>query len=107
MKKAGDAFIKQDQDKSRVDLIPALATLEVGRVMGHGAKKYDVHNWRNVDDRARYLAAAERHLLEYKSGKDLDDDSGMMTLAHAAASVLMLLECEIDGLGEDTRAVHR
>jgi hypothetical protein len=96
-------FTKNDDDKPAVELLPPLALLETAKVLGFGAKKYDPDNWRRVDDRRRYLAASLRHLLEYAAGKDLDEDSGLPTVAHAACSVLFLLEAHLEGLGEDTR----
>ncbi len=97
-------FKKLDAGKSRLDLVPPKTMLEVGDVLAVGAEKYSVHNWRKVDDRGRYLAAAQRHILAYQAGEDMDDDDGLPHLSHAICCLLFLRECDIDNLGEDTRA---
>lgn len=96
-------FVKNDAGKPRMGLLPPWALESVAKVLTFGAKKYRAHNWRRVDVRSRYLDATLRHLGEYQKGRDIDPDSGLRHLAHAACSVLFLLECEILGLGEDDR----
>jgi len=96
-------FIKNDEGKARMGLLPPFATKAVARVLTFGAQKYKAHNWRRVDVRSRYLDATERHIGEYKMGRDIDPDSGLRHLAHAACSLLFLLECEILELGVDDR----
>ena len=96
-------FRKYDSDKPRMDLVPPKAIREVAEVLTHGAKKYGDHNWRQVDKRTRYAAAAQRHLNSWLSGEDTDPDSGLPHLAHALCSLAMLRECEIEGLGRDDR----
>ncbi|TPV93168.1 MAG: hypothetical protein B7733_21920 [Myxococcales bacterium FL481] len=96
-------FTKHDGGKPRPDLLPPLALMETSAVLEFGARKYAPGNWRKVEDRQRYMAATLRHLLEYQSGKDADPESKLHVLAHAACSLLFLLECELAGLGADTR----
>ena len=96
-------FTKHDKGKSALELLPSHAVTAVGDVLTYGAKTYSADNWRKVDDRRRYLGAALRHLMAYAGGEDLDSESGLRHLAHAACSVLFLLEADILDLGEDTR----
>ncbi len=99
-------FVKHDQSKPRLELLPPVAIGRVGEVLGHGAEKYSADNWRRVDDRRRYLGATLRHLMAYAAGEDVDDDSGLPHLAHAACSVLFLLEADELGLGADSRPTN-
>jgi len=101
--KSGPVFVKHDDGKPSLELLPPVAIEMVGRVLRHGAEKYAADNWRRVDDRRRYLGAALRHLFAWAKGEDVDPDSGLPHLAHAACSVLFLLEADVDGLGDDTR----
>lgn len=96
-------FVKNDAGKPRMSLLPPWALESVARVLTFGAEKYRAHNWRLVDERSRYADATLRHVNEYLKGRDIDPDSGLRHLAHAACSVLFLLECEILGLGADDR----
>lgn len=81
--------------------IPDRAMLEVGRVMKHGAEKYDKcdalyeNNWRKGISQSDLLSAMERHLRAYKHGETFDkgeDGSGLSHLAHVAANALMAEE---------------
>jgi len=84
---------KDDQAKPRYDLMPLQAERHVVDVLTYGAKKYAPENWRHVPDaRARYHAAARRHLAAWAGGEQMDPESGLPHLAHAACCILFLLE---------------
>ena len=85
-------FMKFDTDKLRYDLMPVLAEEEVVAVLTKGAKKYKPNNWRKVDDRDRYIAAAYRHMAAHRKGELLDPETGLMHLAHAATNLLFIVE---------------
>lgn len=70
----------------------------VAKVSEYGAKKYDWHNWANVDDGFdRYSDAMMRHLL-LESIEDHDDESGLLHAAHAAWNAMCRLELLLRGL---------
>lgn len=85
---------KFDGDKPRTDLLSPTALLEIAKVMGHGAKKYDAHNWRKGIEWSRLLGAAMRHLLAFMDGQDKDPETGFSHLAHLGCCVMFLLEYE-------------
>ena len=97
--------VKHDSDKPSLDLLPFSALIEVGKVLSYGAAKYSRDNWRNGNGLAwsRLLAAALRHLFAWGRGENVDQESGNLHLAHAAACVLFLLTYEVDGGGHDDR----
>lgn len=92
---------KDDQGKPRLDLIPPLAELELGRVLGHGAAKYGVLNWTGIADKDRFLAAAKRHINALLRGETLDADSGLHHAAHAACSMMMYYDLAQGEIGAD------
>ena len=95
---------KDDQGKLRYDLIPAWPLEQLAAVMTYGAKTYGDHNWRKGLKYSQLYAAAQRHLNAFWQGDDIDEDSGLPHLAHAAANMLMLLEYDhrhYDELGFD------
>ncbi len=96
-------FIKHDAGKPALELLPPLALIEVGKILAYGAQKYAAHNWRKVNDRARYTGATLRHLFAYMAGEDNDPESGQPHLAHVATNALFMLECDLANLGKDTR----
>jgi hypothetical protein len=88
--------VKHDQHKPRFDLIPPHAERQVAEVLEYGARKYAPDNWRKVDDaRARYLAAARRHINASQTGESIDPESGLNHLAHAITSLMFILELEL------------
>jgi hypothetical protein len=97
---------KADGEKLPLHLLPPRALEQVGRVLAFGAAKYGPDNWRRPPGlaRSRYYAATLRHLLAWWRGEDTDPESGLPHLAHAACSVLFLVE-QSDGSapGEDDR----
>lgn len=85
------AGIKHDQGKSRIDLVPPGAIIEVAKVLTDGAKKYEDHNWRKGIAYSRLYSAIQRHLLAFWLGEDIDK-SGHRALAHACTDIMMLME---------------
>ncbi len=51
----------------------------------------------------RLFGALLRHAYAWASGEDKDKDSGLPHLSHAIATGLMIMDLEIDGIGEDDR----
>lgn len=84
--------LKHDGNKPPVDLLSTDALEQIARVLGFGATKYARHNWRKGIAWSRVVAAAMRHLLAWKDGEDLDEESGLSHLAHAGCCVMFLLE---------------
>lgn len=72
--------------------------------MGDGARKYGPYNWREKDVKARvYVAAAQRHLMQWLDGEEVASDSGVHHLAHAAACMFILLDALETGCLDDDR----
>lgn len=93
----GKYQFKADQGKSRVDLLSPQFILALGDVMRFGASKYSEESWRKVPEgQKRYYAAAMRHLLDWKGGERINEESGLPHLAHAAVNIMFLAELEGD-----------
>ncbi|QDU39695.1 hypothetical protein Mal4_40410 [Maioricimonas rarisocia] len=91
-------------DKPPLHLIPPAAEILEAVVMGLGARKYGEFNWRMSPVRASvYVAAARRHLLQWFDGQDDDPESGVSHLAHARASLGILLDAIATGNVIDDR----
>jgi hypothetical protein len=86
---------KFDSGKSEYGLIPPHALEEMVKVLTLGAQKYDRDNWRYVPDgKRRYFDAAQRHLWAWKRGEQVDPESGIHHLAHAATNLFFLYELD-------------
>lgn len=96
--------LKADDGRDRWDLLPWEPTRDIVRVLGHGARKYSEKNWLKVENaRARYFAAAMRHLFAWWAGEKLDRESGLPHLAHAGCNLLFL--AHFDQAPPETRLV--
>jgi hypothetical protein len=81
---------KDDSAKIRVDLLDPLALEGLAAVLTFGANKYAAHNWRGGIHYSRLLAAALRHILAFSRGEELDPESGLSHIDHAACCLMFL-----------------
>ena len=81
---------KNDSDKVDLSLLPPLSIIGIGRVLGMGAAKYDRFNWRGGIKYSRLLGAALRHIFAYIGGEDIDKESGISHIHHAACNLVFL-----------------
>lgn len=82
---------KFDSGKPGMDMVPYDGIVEVAKVLDFGAKKYAPGNWSKGIELSRLLAAAERHIGEFKEGRDVDPESGLGHLGHAACNLLFAI----------------
>ena len=94
MTKTREQIDAEKAQKPRPDLIPGCALLAVGEVLAYGYGKHGRCTWRNAGtEQARaetHIASAWRHMCEI--GSD-DAESGLPHLHHAAAQLLIAIEC--------------
>jgi hypothetical protein len=84
---------KFDGGKLQYGLIPPHALKEMVRVLTFGAEKYEPDNWKKVpESKRRYFDAMQRHIWAWKEGEQIDPESGIHHLAHAACCLFFLLE---------------
>ena len=84
--------VKHDQGKLRYDLEPPEAREEVIKVYTFGATKYADRNWEKGIKFSRNIAAAERHLAEFKKGNMMDPETKTNHLANAIVNLSMMLQ---------------
>jgi len=81
------------KEKLRFDLLPVDALIEVVKIYNYGAKKYPSdRNWEGGLFWSRVFGSLQRHSWAFWNGEDLDKESGLSHLAHAAWCCLALLE---------------
>lgn len=91
------AGIKYDSKKPRPSLLPFDSIDEILKVLEYGAQKYAPDNWKQVVPRSRYIDATLRHLIAWQKGEDVDDETNISHLAHAATNILFLIHFELQG----------
>jgi hypothetical protein len=88
--------IKHDQAKLPWHLLPYDAIEQVVKVLNFGANKYEDRNWEQGIAYSRLFAASQRHLTSwFQNREDLDPESNLNHLAHAACCVLFALALEL------------
>jgi len=84
-------------------MIPVEALKHEAKVFEYGASKYTKNNYKNGMKWSRLLDASLRHIYAFSSGQNLDEESSLNHLAHARASLAMILFYIENDLGEDDR----
>lgn len=89
--------------KVPLHLVPPSSMIYLGMAFGNGAAKYGAYNWRSTNIAASvYYAAALRHLVAWWDGEQNAKDSGLPHLAHALASIALIVEgTEVGNLVDD------
>jgi hypothetical protein len=77
---------------SQLSCAPPEGLRELGKVFAMGAAKYERHNFRKGYAWSLSADALLRHVIEWIDGNDLDDESGLNHLAHAAWHCLNLIQ---------------
>lgn len=95
--------VKHDLGKPRISLISRVFLIGIANVLTFGAKKYDADNWRLGMDWRRAIDATLRHVLAWADGEDLDPETGLSHLYHAACELMFLAEWQEFGVGRDDR----
>lgn len=81
--------------KPRLTLVPPSGLIYASLAMANGADKYGSYNWREKKVQAMiYLDAAMRHLQSWQDGEENASDSGVPHLAHALATILILIDAK-------------
>lgn len=83
---------QKERRAARFDLLPWGALWRVAEVYGHGAGKYEDHNWRRGIPVSTMIGAAGRHLAAIAEGEDFDPESGLPHAAHLAFHALGLID---------------
>jgi len=105
MTEAATTALRYNVGKIRLSLVPPSLHRYVGAVMTYGALKYADHNWRKGFPWSSLIDSLERHILSFKSGEDLDSESGLPHIAHIACNAAFLVEHYDQKLGKDDRYV--
>lgn len=85
--------------KPRVDLIPSYVLLQIGKVFGFGATKYETNIWKKAPtSQSMRLGSALRHIYNYMDGVKEDEESGLNHIDHAITQLMMVREYERRGI---------
>ncbi len=82
---------KKDHGKAPVELVPAVFIEEVAKVLAHGVKKYAADDWTKGLPWRRILGSTLRHIYAWSRREDIDLESGLSHLSHAACNICFLI----------------
>ncbi len=85
-------FIKYDNGKAPLSILPFEALEAIAKIMEYGAKEYTCDNWKKCkpEEVRRYIDAALRHIYQSISDGELDKESGFPHIYHAASNLIFL-----------------
>ena len=82
--------LKFDQGKTRFGLLVPEFVRAVAEIVTFGAAKYAPNNWQHVESE-RYVDALLRHIYAWLEGEQVDQESHLHHLAHAACNIMFLM----------------
>lgn len=88
---------------TQIGALDPLALIVVGRVAGMGANKYAAFNYLRGFEWSKAYNAMMRHASLWWAGEDVDEESQLPHIAHAAWMALALISFAERGLGTDDR----
>lgn len=94
---------KFDQGKPDVSLVTKELIFAAAKALEFGAEKYGRDNYKLGMKWTKIYNALMRHMLAFNSKEDLDPESGLSHLYHAAANLNMLIYYYENKIGEDDR----
>lgn len=95
--------VKHDKGKAKISMVTTELMEGISHAMEYGAKKYSKNNFKSGMEWSRVLDATYRHLNKFKDKVELDEESNLPHLYHAAACLNMLLYYYENKVGEDDR----
>ena len=90
-------YKKDDDKKGRYRLLPYEILQQVVEIFDFGANKYGEDNWKKCDDWDRYFDAMMRHIIAWRIGESIDQESGKHHLAHVICNAWFLIWADQSG----------
>ena len=83
--------MKDLKGKLKLELVPPEFNQWISEVLTFGAEKYGSYTWlREKYKYTDFIGAYKRHLLAWEKGEELDKETGLSHLQHAASNILFL-----------------
>ncbi|HLZ24542.1 MAG TPA: dATP/dGTP diphosphohydrolase domain-containing protein [Ktedonobacterales bacterium] len=100
--------MKHDAGKVPLHLLDPLFLEATAKVLAFGEQKYAAWNWAlGTFKWSRLFSACLRHLWAFWRGEELDEESGMPHLWHAACCLMFMIRYSHSKLGTDDRHVFK
>lgn len=96
-----------DEGKPDISLVDPDFIRQIAFVLGKGAEKYGARNYEKGLPHLKRYNSAMRHLLSWRDGEDLDPETGLSHLHHAATNLMILAHLSREFPEGDNRDVKR
>lgn len=93
----------KSEGKPAINIIDPGFLIDIAKVMSMGEAKYGKANWMGGGSYESWVASALRHIEAFNRGENLDQESGLPHLAHAAVNCLMIEGWRRNSVGQDDR----
>jgi len=87
--------------KAEISQVPTSLIKATAEVMMFGATKYGKNNWKKGMPLTSIYDSLQRHLMAWLDGENLDSESGLNHLGHAACNLAFLIEISKDPKWDD------
>ena len=91
--------------KTRYDLIPARGIEEVSKTLTDKLEKYKINQWKYGLKWSEVLSSLKKHLNEFESGNDYDEN-GNLNIANVAMNALLICDYYSSFPQGDDRMIH-
>jgi len=91
-KKVDGGGMRFNSNKAELHQVPTSVINGIAKVLMYGAQKYEKGNFRRGMKWTVPYDCLTRHMMLWLDGQELDEESGLPHLYHAAANIAMLIE---------------
>lgn len=84
--------LRHNSGKAQLHQVPTSLKYAVAKTLMYGAQKYAKGNWRKGMNWTTVSDCLERHMNSWLDGEELDEESGLPHLYHAACNIAFLIE---------------
>lgn len=84
--------LRYNTGKAELHQVPTSLKYAVAKTLMYGAQKYEKGNWRKGMNWTTVSDCLERHMACWLDGEEVDEESGLPHLYHAACNIAFLIE---------------
>jgi len=84
--------LRYNNGKAELHPVPTSLKMAVAKTLMYGAQKYAKGNWRKGMSWTAVSDCLERHMSCWLDGEEIDEESGLPHLYHAACNIAFLIE---------------
>lgn len=103
LKKTKSKGFRYNEGKPRICYVPEEAIWAVAKCLTKSAKKYPPYNYRDGLSWTETSDSLDRHMLKWKSGEDIDVESGLPHIWHILTNACFLEYMRIHHVNLDDR----